>query len=96
MLLAVQRRERQRLFAAMRGTSGLIPLLMKQRNGQQWSEEDRRYLREQLLTLKEISPYLIVLIAPGGFFMMPVLAWWLDRRRQRRSEIAKTETRPEL
>ena len=36
-----------------------------------------------LRRLWRISPYLVVLVAPGGFFMLPCLAWWLDRRRNR-------------
>jgi hypothetical protein len=28
---------------------------------------------------------LVVMALPGSFVALPVLAWWLDRRRQNRS-----------
>ena len=32
--------------------------------------------------LSHISPYIAVMILPGSFLMLPLLAWWLDRRRK--------------
>jgi hypothetical protein len=64
---------------------GLLPLLMKQRNGYRWSAADRRAIREHLQALGSLSPYLILFLAPGGIFALPVLAWWLDRRRLKRA-----------
>jgi len=29
-----------------------------------------------------VSPYLVVMVMPGSFVVLPALAWWLDRRRQ--------------
>jgi len=89
VLADVQRRERVRLAAEMSQTKGLMPLLMKQRNGYHWTAEDRKTLKEHVAALMHISPYLILFVAPGGFFAMPVLAWWLDRRRHRRAEEAQ-------
>lgn len=63
---------------------GLMPLLMKKRNGQAWSVEERAALLEQLRAVAHVSPYLVVVLLPGSFAMLPVLAWWLDRRRQDR------------
>lgn len=83
-LVEVQRRERARLAAEMAQTRGLMPLLMKQRNGYQWTADDRKAIRADVAALMHISPYLILFVAPGGFFAMPVLAWWLDRRRHQR------------
>lgn len=80
----VQNRERIRLVAEMAQTRGLLPLLMKQRNGYRWTAADRLEIRAQLRRLLALSPYLIVFLLPGGLLMLPVLAWWLDRRRQRR------------
>ncbi|MDO9371834.1 MAG: hypothetical protein Q7U07_04495 [Gammaproteobacteria bacterium] len=68
----------------MAQTRGLLPLLMKQRNGYRWTAADRLEIRAQLRRLLALSPYLIVFLLPGGLLMLPVLAWWLDRRRQRR------------
>jgi len=63
---------------------GLMPLLMKPRNKQPWSQQDRRELQRHLKQLSKMSPYIAVIVLPGGFAMLPVLAWWLDRRRGRR------------
>jgi len=38
-----------------------------------------------LKKLSQVSPYIAVLVLPGGFAVLPVLAWWLDRRRGRRA-----------
>ncbi|TFW09565.1 hypothetical protein E4K72_05365 [Oxalobacteraceae bacterium OM1] len=81
---ALQHRERLRLQQEMSQVRGLMPLLMKQRNGYRWSEDDRREIRAQLRKLAELSPYMVLFVSPGGFIALPVLAWWLDRRRQRR------------
>lgn len=58
-----------------------MPLLMKRRNGGSWTREERSYLLERLRGLSYLSPYLLVLLLPGSFVLMPALAWWLDRRR---------------
>ena len=62
----------------------LMPLLMKQRDGYRWTETDRREIRMHLRNLASLSPYLVLFISPGGFLALPVLAWWLDRRRRKR------------
>lgn len=52
-----------------------------------WTSEERAELGVLLRRLSNISPYLIVLALPGSFLMLPVLGWWLNRRRnQRRPE----------
>ncbi len=80
---SLTQRERQRLIEEMQQARGLMPILMKQRNGQRWSIEDRTLLRDHLGRLSRLSPYLVLVVMPGGFFMLPVFAWWLDRRRTR-------------
>ena len=62
---------------------GLMPLIMKPRNKQQWSREDKVQLAIHLKRLSTLSPYLAVLLMPGGLLVLPALAWWLDRRRLR-------------
>lgn len=69
---------------------GLIPILMKRRNGEQWSAEERAMLQRNLRALSNLSPYLIPLIMPGGILMIPLLAWWLDHRRNGRKNKADT------
>ena len=61
-----------------------MPLLMKQRNGDRWTTDERQELKDQLNALSQISPYLVTLAMPGSMLMLPVLAWGLDRRRGRR------------
>lgn len=77
-------REKQALLAEILQVRGLMPLLMKPRNKQRWTAEDKAELGIHMKRLSRISPYLVVLVMPGGFFMLPALAWWLDRRRNRK------------
>ena len=83
-LLAAQQRERMHLAGQLGTIRGLLPLLMKRRNGSRWSVADRQALYRQLRAVSHLSPYLVVLALPGSFLMLPALAWWLDRRRGRR------------
>jgi len=80
----LQERERKRLLAEAVQIKGLMPLLMKPRNKQQWTREDRAELRAHFRRLANLSPYLVVLVLPGAPLTFPLLAWWLDRRRQHR------------
>jgi hypothetical protein len=77
-------RERKHMQAQFSQVRGLMPLLMKPRNKQKWSTEDKAELMGYLRQLSSLSPYLAVIFLPGGFAMLPVLAWWLDRRRGQR------------
>jgi hypothetical protein len=77
-------RERLYLTSEIMHARGLMPLLMKPRNKQHWTTEDKQTLAAHLRRLTAISPYLVVLVMPGGMLMLPALAWWLDRRRNRR------------
>lgn len=76
-------REKQHLLGEFQQVRGLMPILMKQRNGERWSVEDKAQLRDHFNRLSRLSPYLVLVVMPGGFFMLPVFAWWLDRRRLR-------------
>jgi hypothetical protein len=76
-------REQQRLVKEFSQVRGLMPLLMKPRNKQQWTREDKAQLAVHLKRLSSLSPYLVVLVMPGGLLVLPALAWWLDRRRLR-------------
>jgi hypothetical protein len=77
----VAERERKYLVAELSQVKGLMPLLMKRRNRMKWSSEDRRELSIHMRRLSRMSPYIAVIVLPGGFAMLPALAWWLDRRR---------------
>jgi hypothetical protein len=82
-LRSLSERERRALIAEISQVRGLMPLLMKPRNGQRWTGEDKRELNAHLRRLSSLSRYLVVLALPGGFVMLLALAWWLDRRRDR-------------
>ena len=83
-LLAAQQRERDQLLAQLVRIKGFMPLLMKPRNGMKWTQEERTELALQFRAAAHLSPYLAVLILPGSFLLLPLLAWWLDRRRHKR------------
>jgi len=82
----LQRVERERKFLGeeLARTQKIMPLLMKTRNGRRWTLEDKRELVEHLRRLSGMGPYVAVLLLPGGLALLPLLAWWLDRRRARR------------
>jgi hypothetical protein len=77
-------RERDRLHGEINAIAGLMPLLMKRRNGKPWTQQDLTELRGALRRLPAIAPYVVVLVLPGSYVLLPVLAWWLDRRREQR------------
>lgn len=81
---ALQNRQRAQLLAEMAQMEGLMPLLMKQRNGIRWTSEDRKQIRRRMYSLARLSPYVLALLLPGGLLALPLIAWWLDRRRLRR------------
>ncbi|MDD2915333.1 MAG: hypothetical protein PHP70_08450 [Gallionella sp.] len=85
--------ESQRLYIRdeLLQVRGLLPILMKHRNGGQWSKEERAILLRDLRALSNLSPYLIPLIMPGGILMLPILAWWLDHRRKGRESESERE-----
>lgn len=66
---------------------------MKARNGAGWTRDERIHLGHHLRQVASLSPYLIVLLAPGSMVLLPVVAWWLDRRRGLRALVTlKTES----
>lgn len=77
-------REKRYILSEFVQVKGLMPLLMKSRNNRQWTPQDKRELRLHLKRLSRVSAYMALLVMPGGFAMLPVMAWWLDRRRIRR------------
>lgn len=84
-MLEAQQRERQQITRELAKVKGLMPLLMKRRNGGRWTIDERHQLIEQLHAFAHLSPYLVVLVMPGSFLFLPALAWWLDRRRGKRA-----------
>jgi hypothetical protein len=76
--------ERKALIAELAAVKGLMPLLMKVRNGGSWSEQDKRELLVHFKRLSRISRYIPAIVLPGGFALL-LLAWGLDQRRSRRA-----------
>jgi hypothetical protein len=77
-------RERDYLVSEFCKISGLMPLLMKRRNHGPWTSGEKAELVLHMKRLRALSPYLVLTVVPGSFLALPVLAWWLDRRRQSR------------
>jgi hypothetical protein len=85
-ILSTQRREARRVLAELVETRGIMPLLMKARNGEGWTLAEKEELLGHLRRMAHLSPYLIGLLLPGSVLLLPIYAWWLDRRRLRRGE----------
>jgi len=84
----MQETQRLYIYSELSHARGLIPILMKRRNGEQWSKEERELLLRDLRALSNLSPYLIPILMPGGVLVLPLLAWWIDRRRKGRENTA--------
>ena len=69
----------------------LMPLLMKNRNGGEWTVEEKTELLAQMRALSRVSPYLLLLLLPGSALLLPIYARWLDSRRKPRVEVAACE-----
>lgn len=82
--VSAQKREARHVVAELLALRGLMPLLMKARNGGQWNGGERAELLSQLRRLSRVSPYLLFLLLPGSALLLPAYAWWLDRRRGKR------------
>lgn len=85
-MLTSQRRQVRRVLAELVATRGIMPLLMRVRNGGHWTPEEKVELIRHLRRMVRISPFLIALLLPGSIFLLPLYAWWLDRRRVSRDD----------
>jgi len=82
----MQETQRLYIYNELSQVRGLIQILMKHRNGEQWSKEERELLLRDLRALSHLSPYLILILMPGGILVLPLLAWWIDRRSKGRKK----------
>lgn len=89
-MVASQKRQASEFVADLVRMRGLMPLLMKNRNGDAWTAAEKAELLGQLRTLSRISPYLLFLLLPGSALLLPAYAWWLDHRREPRRKESKT------
>lgn len=78
-------REKLRIRGEIAQIPGLMALLMKPRNGMKWSQAERMQLWAQLRSLSRLSIYLAMAALPFTSLTLPLVAWWLDRRRQKRA-----------
>jgi len=85
-IISSQRLEARRILTELMATRGIMPLLMKARNGERWTPAEKEQLLVHLRRMAHLSPYLIALLLPGSVLLLPIYAWWLDRRRLRRGE----------
>jgi hypothetical protein len=83
-LRGIEQRERTLLLEETTRFRDLMPVLMKPRNGERWTREDRTQIKARLRELTELSPLLIPLVLPGGVLLLPLFVWWLDRRKRKR------------
>ena len=84
-LAASQKRQAREFAADIVRMRGLMPLLMKRRNGGLWTADEKSELLVQMRILSRVSPYLLFLLLPGSVLLLPIYARWLDRRRQQRN-----------
>ena len=84
--LGMMERERKFLGEELTRTQKIMPLLMKPRNGERWTPEEKRELVAHLKRLSGMGPYVALLLLPGGLALLPLLSWWLDRRRLKRAK----------
>ena len=81
----LQEREKRRIRKEIAQIPGLMALLMKPRNGLKWTRTERAELRTQLRGLSRLSICLALATLPFTSLTLPLAAWWLDRRRERRA-----------
>ena len=84
-IVASQKQQAREFVADIVRMRGLMPLLMKHRNGGSWTRDEKVELLAQLRILTRVSPYLLLLLLPGSAMLLPAYAWWLDRRRKPRT-----------
>ena len=76
---------RNQIYAQSVEMDNFMCLLMKERNRRgKWTKEEIDKLVIQIKHLSTSAPFLILLVLPFGFLMLPLLANWLDRRKQPR------------
>jgi hypothetical protein len=80
---------RTRMHGRLAGIESLVAVLMKRRNGQPWTREERAFLRAELAAMARYVPALLLFLLPGSVVLLPLYAWLLDRRRGAREESAR-------
>lgn len=91
--LASNKRETRRFRDELAHIKGAWPLLMKERRGGKWTDEDKARLQTMVRSASSVSPYLAIWAIPGSMALLPFLAWYLDRQRKRKG-LAPGSDRP--
>ena len=82
--LAGNHREKNRLRQEMATMKGSVVWLLRQRRQGQWTADERSQLRQVMRSASSVSPYLIIWVIPGSLLLLPLLAWFIDHRRNQR------------
>jgi hypothetical protein len=65
-------------------TRDLLPLIARQRDGA-WSAHEKAQLRAHLWRISRVSCYAVLIMLPGSFVALPLIAVWREQRRNRAS-----------
>ncbi len=89
MIIAYAKRlivkNREFILTEVLAVKGLMQLLMKSRNtGERWTREELHLIRSHLWHLSHMVPVILLIVLPGGSFLLPFLAEVLDRRKPKR------------
>lgn len=82
-------------LSEVQNIQGFMQLLMKPRNGLPWTPADKQSLLLHLRRMGRTLPFLALFTLPGGSLLLPLLAWFLDRRKRRQREL-KINQSPDL
>ena len=77
--------EKRRFTGELVQMKGAWPLLMKQRNDDKWTPEEKIEFKTMVRSASSVSPYLFIWAVPGFMLMLPFLAWFLDKQRKRKA-----------
>ncbi len=86
-LVTSQKKQASAFISDVLRMRGLMPLLMKNRNGGVWTPHEKLELLAQMRIISRVSPYLLFLLLPGSALLLPVYSWWLDHRRKKRVKV---------
>ncbi len=76
---------RQFILSEVLGIRGFMQLLMKRRNtGEKWTASEIAEIKRHLKSISKAVPALIIFVLPGGAFLLPLFAAFLDRRQRKR------------
>ena len=78
---------REFILSEVLGVKGFMQLLMKRRNtGEKWTSAEIAEIKSHLRNISRAVPALIIFMLPGGVFLLPLFAAFLDRRQKKRRQ----------